>query len=116
MLSIEHWRQWKRWNVIARRILGVRRRYVVPGCRFAAALLSRYWVRLSKKASRGLATQFRRHCALSTRSIRALTPRQSIEISSRSAQTQEQASRAARRKHASDAAVRAQASHQISFP
>jgi hypothetical protein len=49
MLSTKRSRRWKRWNAIAQRVPGVRLRHVVLGCRFAAALLSRYWVQPSNR-------------------------------------------------------------------
>src|SRR6266576_1152528 len=75
MLSIKRWRRWKRWNAIAQRIPGVRLRYVVLGCRFAAALLSRYWVQPSKRVLLVSATLSKAALrAFDAQYSRALTP------------------------------------------
>ena len=80
MLSIKLWRRWKRWNAIAQRIPGVRLRYVVLGCRFVAALLSRYWVQPSKRGLLVSATLSRRRCAPLMHNTRALSRRLLIGI------------------------------------
>ena len=82
MLSIKRWRRWKRWNAIAQRIPGVRLRHVVLGCRFVAALLSRYWVRPSNRALLVSATLSRRRCAPLMHNTRALSRRLPIETKS----------------------------------
>jgi hypothetical protein len=75
MLSIKRWRRWKRWNAIAQRIPGVRLRHVVLGCRFVAALLSRYWVQLIEEGIAGFGDTVQAALrAFDAQYSRALTP------------------------------------------
>ena len=96
MLSTKRWRRWKRWNAIAQRIPGVRLRHVVLGCRFAAALLSRYWVQPSKRVLLVSATLSKRRCAPLMHNTRALSRRLPIGISTT------QALQAFEQEHAAD--------------
>src|SRR5436305_14578723 len=70
VLSIEHWQRCRKWNAIAQRIRIVPWQYVTLGSPFADGLLSRYWVRVSRRVLPASVILPQQRCADSTCNIR----------------------------------------------